>query len=139
MFIDHECEFSLDQVATDAGATEVSTNYYDTSVVAPNLGTGVPITILITISQAFTGTATTLTVTLQDCATFDGSYTNVAGVSTGAIAKALLVPGYQFILTVPPVVTKQYWKLMFTGDNTFQTTGKVTAQVVLDIQSNRSW
>jgi hypothetical protein len=138
MIIDKQCEFSSEQRVCDAGATEASENYFDTQIAAPVLGKGVPVKILFTVEEVFAGAATTLTVTLQessDNAVAD-AYADVPGASTGAIAKALLVAGYQFVMMVPPIATERYLQLLYTGDNTFETTGKISAQVVLDQQTN---
>ena len=138
MFIDYENEFSREQRVCNAGATEVSENVYNCGVAAPNIGMGEPITILFTVDEAFTGTGTTLTVTIQDCATVGGSYADLEGASSGAIPKATLVAGYQFVMIVPPIAHNQFLGILYTGDNTFETTGKMSAAVVPNFQSNRS-
>lgn len=138
MIIDKQCEFSLQQRVCNAGATEVSENVYDCGVAAPNIGKGKPITILFTVDEVFAGTATTLTVSVQDCATEGGGYANIEGANSGAIAKATLAAGYQFTITLPQIAHARYLGILYTGDNTFETTGKITAQVIEDFQSNRS-
>ena len=138
MIIDKQCELSSAQRVCNSGATEVSDNVYDTSIVSPNLGTGEPITFLFTVITVFAGTATTLTVTIQECDTVGGSYADVVGATSGAIAKATLVAGYQFMITLPGITTERFLNVMYTGDNTFETTGTITCQVIRDFQSNRS-
>lgn len=138
MIIDYQCEFSREQRVCNAGATEVSENVYDCGVAAPNIGKGKPIMILFTVDEVFAGTATTLEVTVQSCATEGGSYVDIDGASSGTIPKASLVAGYQFTITLPQVAHDRYLGLLYTGNNTFETTGKITAQVVEDFQSNRS-
>lgn len=141
MLIDAQMEFSDSQRVCNAGATEASTNQYDFGVASPKIGKGQPMKILFTVEAAFTGTATTLTVTLQgssDNAVTD-AYTDIVGITTGAIAKALLVAGYQFTLTLPPYATYERWmQVLYTGDNTFETTGIISAQMILDEQTNEA-
>jgi hypothetical protein len=135
MYVDHESEFSSEQRVCNAGATEASTNSIK---VGANAGRGEPVEFLFTVTEAFAGTATTLTTTLQQSSDDAGAdpYANIAGISTGAIAKALLVPGYQFVLRLPDT-HEAYVQAMYTGDNTFETTGKMTCHKVVDRQTNR--
>ena len=142
MYIDKQFEFSSAQRVCNSGAAEASENIYDFGVASPNVAKGEPLTLLFTVITAFTGTGTTLTVTLQsssDNAVAD-AYADIAGISTGAIVKATLVAGYQFTLTLPASATyERYMQVMYTGDNTFETTGSITCQLIRDYQSNRTW
>lgn len=138
-FIDYQMELSDSQRVCNAGASEASTNVYDFGVADPKIGKGERMALLFTVEEAFTGTATTLTVTLQsssDNAVAD-AYADIVGITTGAIAKAVLVAGYQFTLELPPFATyERYLQALYTGDNTFETTGIISCQMVLDVQSN---
>lgn len=140
MYIDKQCEFSNAQRVCNAGAAEASENYYDFGVANPNVAKGQPLGILFTVNEVFAGTATTLTITLQgssDNAVAD-AYTDIVGITTGALAKALLVVGYQFYLPLPAFATyERYMQILYTGDNTFETTGKISAQMVVDLQTNK--
>jgi hypothetical protein len=136
MYIDKEMELSLEQAVCNAGATEASTY---AKYVGANAGKGEPIEFLFTVTELFAGTATTLTITLQessDNAVAD-AYADIVGCSTGAIPKAALVVGYQFTLKLPDS-HEAYVQVLYTGDNTFETTGKITCQMVVDRQSNRN-
>jgi len=140
MYIDKQVEFSSAQRVCNAGAAEASTNYYDFGVASPNVGKGEPIELLFTVTEVFAGTATTLTVTAQsssDNAVAD-AYADISGITTGAIAKALLVVGYTFTLKLPPgAAYERYLQILYTGDNTFETTGSISCQMVVDQQTNK--
>lgn len=140
MYIDKQCEFSSAQRVCNAGASEASENYYDFGVASPNIAKGQPMGILFTVTEVFAGTGTTLTITVQsssDNAVAD-AYADITGITTGAIAKATLVAGYQFYMPLPPFATyERYMQILYTGDNTFETTGKISAQMVVDLQTNK--
>jgi hypothetical protein len=140
-FFDDQMYFSQEQRVCDGGATEASEDVYDFGVASPNVAKGEPITLLFTVDEVFAGTATTLTITLQsssDNAVAD-PYADIAGITTGAIAKATLVAGYNFTLTLPAfAVYERYLRVMYTGDNTFETTGKISCRQALNYQTNKA-
>jgi hypothetical protein len=139
MILDKNNELSSAQRVCNGGATEVSENVYDCGAANANTGMGEPLIFVFTVDAAFAGTATTLTVNLQDCTTAGGTYYDIPGASSGAIAKATLVAGYQFTIVMPPTAHDRYIGVNYVGDNTFETTGTITCQVVKDFQSNRTW
>ena len=140
MILDHQFQLSDNQRVCDAGATEASTNYYDFGVTNPYVNKGNAVRLHFNVTEAFAGTATTLTVTIQessDNAVAD-AYADVVGCTTGAIAKAALVAGYEFDMYLP-ASCERYIQVLYTGDNTFETTGKIDCNLVIDTQSNRTW
>ncbi len=140
-FFDFEMEFSAEQRVCNAGAAEESTNVYDFGVASPNVAKGEPIDLLFTVDEVFAGAATTLIVTVQSSSDngVGDPFADITGITTGAIAKATLVAGYNFVLTLPPFATyERYIRIMYTGDNTFETTGKISCRQVLDYQTNKS-
>jgi len=139
MIFDKQMELSNEQRVCNAGAAEESENVYDFGVVDPKIGKGEPMMFLFTVDEVFAGTATTLTITGQsssDNAVAD-AYANISGITIGPIAKALLVEGYNFTIVLPAFAAyERYFRFMYTGDNTFETTGKISCRQVIDIQSN---
>ena len=140
---DNEMMFSEEQRVCNGGAAEASTNVYDFGVASPNVAKGEPMVLLFTVTEVFAGTATTLTITAQsssDNAEAD-AYADITGISTGAIAKATLVAGYQFTLPLPSHATYGRWmQILYTGDNTFETTGKITCALAIGgaVQTNKA-
>ena len=142
MIFSAEQLFSDDQAIT---ATAASTNVIDlgatgTVLNAPNdlkrdLGKGTPIPILIQVTEDF-ATLTSLTVSVQtdDDENF-GTATTV--LSSPAVPVADLVEGYKFpIIWVPIGVNKRYLRLNYTVAGSNATTGKVTAGIVMGVQTN---
>ena len=110
--------FSDDQAIT---ADAASTNYVD---VGDYAGRGEPVDVLVRVTEAF-NTLTSLHVSVTECDTVDGSYTDVA--STPEIPLASLVVGYDFKLRFLPAVSKRYIKLHYDVTGTAPTTGKIFA------------
>lgn len=138
MVLDNEVIFSDKQAITASGAT-ASTNVLDLGqpgVTAYNsiqlrrrLGRG-PIPLLVKIDEAFAGAMTTLTVDIQEGDASDFSGVNRVVASSGAIAKASLVPGFQFPYKVlPRDIKSRYLRFLYTMDDT-ASAGQVTAALV---------
>jgi hypothetical protein len=131
MIFDNENLFCEGQAIT---ATAASTNVIDMG--QANTGRGEPVELLIQAIEDFAATGdATLTVALQDCDTEGGTYADLQ--STGAIAKADLTAGYRVQLKVP-TIHKRYLKLNFTVATGPFTTGRVTAGLVKDVQTNNA-
>lgn len=128
MIFDSTFLFSDDQAVT---ATANSTNIVDLGV-SRDIGKGVPIPLLIQVTADF-ATLTSLTVTVEtdDNDSFS-SATTLA--SSGAIAAADLVAGYQFPLQYMPIGTERYLRITYTVAGTAATAGTVTAGVVASHQ-----
>lgn len=142
MIIDSLGVLSTNQAISASGATN-STNSIDVGVLGNylgaaagqrNVGPGQKVKFVFTITEAFTGSLTTCSFSIGDSAD-DTNFVAIA--STPLIAKATLVIGYQFELDVPNT-NRRYLNAIYTTDNT-ASTGKVTCQQVLDVQTNRSW
>ena len=119
----------------------VSTNTIDLSQ-ARDVGEGKPLYMVFTVTTAFTRAAGALTVafnTLIDDDAALGSPTTLA--STGAIAKADLAVGAQFVLQIPPVLGSKglrYLGASFTNSATADT-GKVTVDIVETFQDGKKF
>lgn len=138
MITDKYLRLSEDQeVLTSA----VSTNTIDLSQ-ARDVGEGKPLYMVFTVTTAFTRAAGALTVTFSTLIDDDaalGSPTTLA--STGAIAKADLAVGAQFVLQIPPVLGSKglrYLGASFTNSATADT-GKVTVDIVETFQDGKKF
>ena len=81
-------------------------------------------------TQILAGTGTTVTITLVTCAenTF-GSATTL--FSSGAIAKAATIAGTVLAQIVIPVGVLRYLRIIYTTDNTMETTGRISSWIDL--------
>lgn len=129
MILDNQGLLSDKQAIT---STAASTNYIDLgpidSSTTREMGYGVPLDLLVLVNTAFTATgAATLTITLEvDDNTSFSSATTVW--SSGAIAKASLVSGYQIPLQyVPKGVNERYMRFNYTVATGPMTAGTITA------------
>lgn len=136
MILDYENLLSNDQAITDTDGA--STNYIDlgdndASVPTPNDMKG-KCQILCQVTEAFVG-GDSLEVKVQtdDDSAF-GSATTIA--SSGAIATASLVLGYQFYIDVPLETAEQYLRLYYDVTGTMSA-GKITAGIVVDKQTRQ--
>ena len=142
MILDDKLCLSDAQGICNAGTTEYSTNYFDFGS-ANNWAKGEPMAVVITTDVLFAGTATTLTISLVTATASDLTTGQVVLYSTPAIAKASLTAGRApIVLPVPPLAesgsAQRYFGIKYVGDNTFETTGSMTAYLVRqsDVQTN---
>ena len=128
MILDKESLFSDDQAIT---ATAASTNVVDLGV-SRDIGKGIPVPVLIQVTADF-ATLTSLTAEIQtsDDEAFSSSDTLA---TSGAIAAADLVAGYQFPVQYMPINTKRYVRVNYTVAGTAPTAGTVTAGIVASHQ-----
>ena len=118
----------------DLGAT--GTVIGGSSALDRDIGKGTPLEILIQWTvAAVSGGASTVTVDLE---TDDNSAFSSATVlaTTGAIAKATLVAGYQMKIHYMPRGAERYIRLNYTVATADLTAGKVTAGFVAGVQTN---
>lgn len=112
MFTD-KAIFSNAQAITASGNT-TSTNYVDTEVAASNIGGGTPLWLVCRVNTTFTdATSGALTVTLNTCATSNGTYVVLA---TGRVySVGVLVKGLD-VLTIPlPADNLRYLGLTYAN------------------------
>lgn len=128
MIIDLELELSDAQAITAAAD---STNIINLGTT--NMGKGAMLRFLIGITGAAVSNPTTsMTVSIQECATVGGTYTDVA---TATALTARLVAGFRFPV-LSGLVTLQYVKVVYTPNGGNATTGAWNAALLLDEQSN---
>lgn len=127
MIFDKTNKFSSSQAVT---VTAASTNVIDLGVSGRDIGLGEMVPLWIGVDADF-ATLTSLTVSVQtDDAENFGSAVTV--VSTGAVAVADLVSGYQFaIANVPNNVLGRYIRLNYAVTGTTATAGSITAGITL--------
>lgn len=140
--------FSQQQIFSDAQAvtvTAISENVIDLGVratpydaAAPlngDKGPGNKIPLLMQVVEDF-ATLTSLTITVETSENADLSSSTVV-YSTGAIAAADLVAGYQAAVDVlPNKVTGRYLGIRYTVTGTTATAGAVTAGITMGNQTN---
>ena len=124
MILDKENLFGDDQAIT---ASAASTNVVDFGV-SRDIGKGTPVPVLILVTADF-ATLTSLTAEIETSDTEDFSSSDTLATS-GAIAAADLVAGYQFPIQYMPIHTKRYVRVNYTVGGTNATAGTVTAGVV---------
>ena len=137
MILDSELIFSgtvssgtwTGQAITASGDT-ASTSYVDTKAAGDAMNPGARIKIVAT--ELFAGTGTTIRARLQTDSDSGFATALVSLLDTGTIAKASTVAGTVLLDAVIPNGVKRYLRVLYTSDNTFETTGKVFAAIVLD-------
>ncbi len=130
MIPDASLYLSSNQSICDTGATEYSTAIDFGS--ANNFAKGEPLAVFIAVTENFAGTGTTLTISLVTATASDLTTGQKVLYSTPAMAKASLTAGRApIVLPLPPLAFEgsalRYFGLKYVGDNTFETTGKITA------------
>ena len=127
--------------AQEVLTSAVSTNTIDLSQ-ARDVGEGKPLYMVFTVTTAFTRAAGALTVTMTTILDDDAALGSpVVLASTGAIAKADLTAGAQFVLQIPPVLGSKglrYLGASFTNSATADT-GKVTVDIVETFQDGKKF
>lgn len=130
MIIDKALQVSSAQVVT---ATAASTDLINFGQANPDIGLS-GMSMVVTVSEAAAAVgAATVTIAVQDCATSDGTYLDVA--VTPAIAKESLTLGAQVVIPMPPKL-RRFCRLNYTVATGPLTAGKFSAQVVAGFQQN---
>lgn len=151
MLLDKQNLLSDAQQVVGAAGNFLSTNTIDLratgttsqgAAVIADFGRGQDVQVLAQVVSAFAGgTSVEAQLVMADDAALTSNLTVLQ--STGAIATASLVPGYQFRLAaVPHGITKRYLGLRYVTLGVFAAAGssecRITAGLVLDRQSNPS-
>lgn len=140
MYVDDTLLLCDAQAICDEGATEYSENAINLGT-ARNIAKGRQLYVVIVTDVLFAGTGTTLTISVVTATADDLTTGQKVLISTPAIAKGSLTAGrIPIVLALPPLPESggglQYLGLKFVGDNTFETTGSITAFIALDPQDN---
>lgn len=142
MIFDANLKLADDQAVTATAVSEnviswpdLNTVYGETAATARDLGKGVPIPLLIQVTEDF-ATLTSLTITVETSANADLSSSTVLA-SSPAIPAASLVAGYR--PSLPPVMPEdasgKYFGLRFTVGGSNATAGQITAGIVAAVQT----
>jgi len=142
MIFDTKLEFSDDQAIT---ATAVSTNVIDlgaagtvygaAAALAPDIGKGNPIPLLIQVTEVFnTLTSLQVTVEVDDNAAFSSA--KIIAASRDILLADLVVGMRSELEFVPRGTDERYVRLRYTVTGTNPTTGKIAAAIVAGVHSN---
>lgn len=143
MIFSNEDILSDDQAIT---ATAISENVIDlgakgtpydaAAALNGDFGKGTPVPFVCQVTETF-ATLTSLTITVETASNASLSSGAVVAYSSGAIAAATLVQGYQIPLQVlPESLTGRYLGLRYTVGGLNATAGKITAGIVAARQTN---
>jgi hypothetical protein len=143
MYQDYEMEFSSAQDLSQTAATYASTHIVDigSGNTAKNVGSGSPITIVVTVTEAFaSGGAATLTIKpfINDTA---NNTTPEVLVSSPLLEMADLPLGAEYTYTLPALSEQykagmRYLGIDYTIATATTTAGAVDARVTVNPQTN---
>ena len=138
MITDKLLRVSEDQAVT---ATAVSTNTIDLSQ-ARDIGEGRDLFVVFTVTEVFaTLTSLTFQVVTDDNASLS-SPTVIAATGAITLAGGGLAAGKQHVVRIPPQIGgkgERYIGAQYTVGGSNATTGKVTTDIVLDIQDGKKF
>lgn len=131
-------------------ATRISTNVIDlgplTSDDATNTFRGIgdgkePVWLYFRVhtTLASAGTSATLTITLESDDVAGLSTSPTVHWSSGSIAEATLVAGYEIKVRIPPGEYQRYLGLRFTVGTENFTSGKIDASLARDVEIRRAY
>ena len=143
MYVDKQLLLSDEQAISASGAN-LSTNAIDLwskAGVVRNAFKGTPLFLVVVVDVLFAGTGTTMQIRVITATNNDLTTGQVILMETPAIAKASLTAGRTLMVyALPPLPesgsAQRYLGCDFRTDNTFETTGKVTAFVTSEPQTN---
>lgn len=148
MIIDNQLEFADGTWAPTATGDNISPNVLDTSPLGGiptanggrNIGEGEDLYLVLTVKQAVTSAgAATVDFRLRTDSAANGTTAPVDLVSSGAIAKASLVAGYQVKLKLPNASYKKYIMVNANIGTAVLTAGMFQADIVKDLSSNTKY
>jgi hypothetical protein len=148
MIIDKQLQFADGTWAPTATGDNVSPNVYDTAPLGGvptvnggmNLGEGEELYLVITVKTTVTsGGAATVDFRLRTDSAASLVSAPVDLVSSGAIAKASLVAGYQVKLKLPNATYKRYIGVNANIGTAVLTAGAFEAEIVKNLSSNTKY
>lgn len=136
MILDETFLFSDDQDLSQVAGAYDSTNVIDLGV-DRDVGIGVPIPLLIQVTEAFVGATATLKVVLE---TDDNAAMSSSEIlyTSELIGVATLVAGYKFVMNFLPRANQRYLQLVYTIGTATTTAGTVTAGITFGDQASFS-
>lgn len=148
MIIDKELQFADGTWAPTATGDNISPNVLDTSPLGGiptanggrNIGEGESMYLVITVKTAVTSAGSaTVDFRLRTDSAANGTTAPVDLMSSGAIAKASLIPGYQIRLKLPSASYKKYIMVNANIGTAVLTAGAFEAEIVKDLSSNTKY
>jgi hypothetical protein len=135
MYIDKNLTVSSAQAVT---ATAASTDYIDLGS-ARQIGLSKQLYVLFTVNTTTASAgATTMTIKIQtDDNTSFSSATDL--YTSGSIAKATLVSGYQVLIPIPVSGMERYMRLYYTVSTADFSAGAFTASIIDEPQANTAY
>ena len=134
---DAYCRFSEGQVITETADSETvwdqgaGETEWGAAKAHPEIAEGKPLYLNVVSKAAFDASgAGTLTISLESCATVDGSYTS--HFSTSALGLSALTAGARQLAMALPLGLLRYVKLVYTVASGPMTAGSVDAWVGLE-------
>jgi hypothetical protein len=121
---------TVGQRISGSGATNGSYDV-DTLAAGDAIKSGAVLHVLATEILAGTGTTVTITLVTDGDVAF-GSATTL--ITSTAIAKANTAAGKVLLEVVIPPMVERYLRIIYTTDNTFETTGRIAAWIDLNIE-----
>jgi hypothetical protein len=119
---------NLDKLC-DSQAITVTAASESYGVVGKYAGRGEEVYVMIQVDTTFTSAgATTLDIAIQQCATYNGSYTSV--IELAQYAKAALAQGLRVYVPLPSNFEQEFIKLYFTVGTGPFTAGNISAFLV---------
>jgi len=125
------------------GAEAESTNVIDlgakvvgNTTIARSVGEGEPVYIVASFDSTVAGAGASLTVTVETHTSADFAAARTVRASSGAIATTALA-GKQVVIQIPRIAGKtdhRYMAVRYTASGANVTAGKVTTDIVLDVQ-----
>lgn len=112
-----------------------STEYVDALAKGDAIKPGARIKIVSDVIFAGAGTMVTIALQTDNVSTFDSGALKTL-LTTGAIAKAATAAGTVLLDAVIPSGVLRYLRVLYITDDTFETTGSVSAYIVLDTDIN---
>ena len=131
MILSEQDEFSADQAIV---ATAESTNKIDL-VVARNIAPGMPVPLLIKITEAF-NTLTSLKIDVREDDNVGMASPTILASQTVLLAGLTL--GAEIAIPFMPNNSEGFLDLNYTVTGTDPTTGKINAGFIVDRQTNRA-
>lgn len=141
MMLDKKAEFSDAQSIVGAAAAPINSTLVPDLGVARDVSPGEDLWLIVQIQTTVlaAGGAANVTFKLVEDTANDLVTAPTILYTSGAIAKAALIAGYQVCRIKIPKTAKRYLGLIYTPDTNDTTAGKVDAFLVKDPDANRSY
>jgi len=138
MITDKLLRVSEDQAVT---ASAVSANTIDLGS-SRDIGMGHPVYMVFTVTETFASNTSLTFEVITDSDAALGSPATIAASAAITVASGDLAAGSQHVVQIPPVIGgkgERYLGAQYTVGGSNATAGKVTADMVLDLQDGKKY